>query len=475
MGSMRIRSSVPLLTAVWLLIAGPTLADENDEERCLERDFADALGDEDRCTLLFNASINLEQARLAGRAIEVREQLLERYPTCELAAQTSFHLAHAYHALTMHREALEQYEDFAAKYPKERLAIDALINAFELRLAFDEYDAAAANLHRFERNYARREPAEAAMLSLHFGLRLLEAGRHRQAREHLESSLKRYARVLQPEQRIRAEVALADTYWEQPRPNRKAAIASYRRVVGRLEGGAVLSMPAPGAADASAKARYRLALVEYEKLAAIELPPFRPRKRVPPKIARWWKRRNRDAEPDVIQFEHWAEHQFRSWLRRQTEALDTTTRALRAVAELRSPRWTIAAAARSGDAHWRLAETLAGIGPPPSLAADEQVAKVFREALQHHIERPREMALQAYEHCHRVAQTARWFGPEALHCQRRLAEIDPEGHPPLDELLPASDTGEPTVLPLPEPLLERAEQAIPDDPCYDPRNSRSER
>jgi hypothetical protein len=425
----------------------------------IDRDFADTYDESAGCDVLFNASIALEQARLAGLAIRVRRQLLERYPACSLAARTAVHLAHGYLALNMHREAVAQYEESARKYPKEREATDALINAFELRLAFGELGAAAADLHRFERNYARREPAESAALSLRFGLILAERGKWADARKQLQSYLKRYDPVIPLEERIRAELALADTHWEQRRPNRKAAVAGYKRVAAYLDRGAIGSLSDSWAASramtAVAKARYRLALVEYEKLAAIELPAFRPRKRVPPKIARWWKGRGREAEPDVIQFEYWSQHRFREWLDRQSAALRTVTDALREVAVLRSTEWTIAAAARLGDAHARFAETLETIVPPPSLARDQLLAEVFAKAMQPHVQQPRQLAFQSYEHCHRLALAAVWDGPDARHCRQRLTDLDPERYPPLDELRPPPDAGDPAVLPFPGPILER--------------------
>ena len=69
---------------------------------------------------LFNASIDFFNAKMLDKAIEVRKQIIQRYPKSPHVPAVMFALAEGYEAITSFTEAAEYYETYAANYEKTR-------------------------------------------------------------------------------------------------------------------------------------------------------------------------------------------------------------------------------------------------------------------------------------------------------------------------------------------------------------------
>ncbi len=69
---------------------------------------------------LYNASIDYFNARSLDRAIEVRKQLIQRYPKSPYVPKTVYALAESYEAIAGFEEAADQYEHYVANYEKTR-------------------------------------------------------------------------------------------------------------------------------------------------------------------------------------------------------------------------------------------------------------------------------------------------------------------------------------------------------------------
>lgn len=69
---------------------------------------------------LFNASIDFFNARMLDRAIEVRKQIIQKYPKSKFVPDTMFALAEGYEAITDFERASDYYEKYTAQFEKSR-------------------------------------------------------------------------------------------------------------------------------------------------------------------------------------------------------------------------------------------------------------------------------------------------------------------------------------------------------------------
>ena len=125
--------------------------------------------------VLYNAAIHFEAARLLGRAIQVRNVLIDRFPESQYAKRAIFLVGANFHALAFYEQAATYYERFASRFPGEdgsdcsdedreagtcAIAHEALQNAVFFRIGLGDTDKAREDARLFERSYRRRLPRE---------------------------------------------------------------------------------------------------------------------------------------------------------------------------------------------------------------------------------------------------------------------------------------------------------------------------
>ena len=124
---------------------------------------ADALPDHPKhAERLWNAGQCFQNAHLVGQALKARQQLIKEHPKDALAQKALFRVAAGYHQLAYYSKAAENYEDFAAKFPGESKATEALGNATTFRIGLGESDKAIADMDSFVKFYGSRKPQDAA-------------------------------------------------------------------------------------------------------------------------------------------------------------------------------------------------------------------------------------------------------------------------------------------------------------------------
>src|SRR4029434_10861884 len=72
---------------------------------------------------LYNAGQCFQNARLIGRAIGAREELIKTHPKDPLAQMALYRIAAGWHTLASYGKAAEFYEQFATKFPGEKESI----------------------------------------------------------------------------------------------------------------------------------------------------------------------------------------------------------------------------------------------------------------------------------------------------------------------------------------------------------------
>ncbi|MDX2014966.1 MAG: tetratricopeptide repeat protein [Myxococcaceae bacterium] len=143
---------------------------------------------------LYNASIDYFNAKMLDRAIEVRKQLISRYPKSQYVPKTLYALAEGYEAVADFSDAADHYERYAAAYEKskgpagkkaapkgkkdaaaaaqpeqvweEQKAQDALYNAGVFRDGLGQYKQALKNREKYLELWPKSKDAEAVTKSI---------------------------------------------------------------------------------------------------------------------------------------------------------------------------------------------------------------------------------------------------------------------------------------------------------------------
>lgn len=206
---------------------------------------------------LYNAAINFFNAKMLDRAIEVRKQLIRKYPLSKYLPQTVYALAEGYEAIADFAQATEFYEAYATKYAKSRgpepkksprgkrpsketagkeaaageqhweesKAQDALFNAAVFREGLGQYKQAIKNREQYLELWPNSKDAEAVEKST---LDLYEKmGNWRKVLDGLVALEKKNARDVN--KILVAEGKMASIY-ESKLKNSKAASGVYERI-----------------------------------------------------------------------------------------------------------------------------------------------------------------------------------------------------------------------------------------------------
>jgi TolA-binding protein len=165
--------------------------------------------------LLFNAARCFEAALLVGRSIEMRKELLARYPESTKFQQTLKELGEGYQGIALYDKAAASFESYATKYPRESFAPEALNNAYLFRIGLGQQEQAAADLGRYEDIYRKSDVANAARVfwSKHD---LLQDDEQRLA--HAREYLSTYAGKGGLDRQVVAEATIGQILWRQSCP-----------------------------------------------------------------------------------------------------------------------------------------------------------------------------------------------------------------------------------------------------------------
>ncbi len=248
---------------------------------------------------LFNAAIDYFNGKALNRAIEVRKQLIQKYPKSQYVPQTTYALAEGYEAIADFDPAADYYESYAAQYEKSRApgakkgarapakkgknepakpaaeqvweeskAQDGLLNAGLFREGLGEYKVALKNREKFLElwpNAKEVEPVEKSILDLYE-----KTGQWSKVTKGLEEYEKKY--VKDPSKVLTAEGRIAKIY-EEKQKNAKAARGVYNRITDYYEklGKKQRDSLEITALDAVARANFIQNEDEWKKYSALKL------------------------------------------------------------------------------------------------------------------------------------------------------------------------------------------------------------
>ncbi|MGB0678518.1 MAG: tetratricopeptide repeat protein, partial [Polyangiales bacterium] len=390
--------------------------------------------------VLYNAAISFEAARLLGRAIQVRNVLIQQYPKSSLSKKALFLIGANFHALAYYDRAAQYYEQFATKYPRENgaecteedkknntcaVAHEALMNAVFFRLGLGQDEKAIEDARLFEANYRRTLPAQTSQVVFSLGSIHKKRKTWYKLVEHYRDYLKSYRRRAMPHQVIQANVESGKAFWV--RSDKRRAEEYFRKAVGAWRGGAEkaingMDLPASEKAlhlyeakEATSEALFYLAEYKYAEFLRVRFP-------------RYSKGRS------LAQVNAWAKSKFKPWVERKRKALVAAEKEYNEIAKLKVPAWEIAAAARVGEMYRSFVDEFRDAPVPKEIESDPELFDIYVGALDEQSEPLQKVAIDKFEFCLITSTRVRWFNRWSRQCELELNKLSPQNYPLAAEL-----------------------------------------
>ena len=433
--------------------------------------------------MLYNAAIEYDAAFLLGRAMRVRERLVQIFlpRNSPWAQRALYRLAGNNHAIQVFGRAAELYEQYAeyvnnnrqvavrAAEEAHRLApnvpledpvqqaADALRQATLFRIGLGEEDRALANAQKFARYFgsdpARRRVAANVVFSIgqiytdrvaRLRRTVTTSSEERHTRDqqirqawndlvrHYEGFMRTYAASGTLDQKIQGAVALARGYWNVQ--NIRQATAFYQQAVdawGPSTGeGAAMTSPGQAtirqqlgdeAGDAIERSKDSVAEARFY-LAEVLYQRFQ-NERFP-----------RNPGTTRRAFDTWVERSLTPYIRLRQQLLDAASAKYVEVVNMHVPNWEIAAVSRLADMYFQFAQTIRNAPIPPDIQRNADLLDAYRLVLDQRTQPFMNTASEGFQRCIRTATQVHWFNEWSQLCERELYEIDRVRFPLADEI-----------------------------------------
>jgi TolA-binding protein len=181
---------------------------------------------------LYNAGICFTRARLIGQAVAARKMLVDTYPKDTRAQQALYQIASNYQQIASYQNAADYFEKFASQFPGEKMAPQALANAYQFRLGLGDYDKAIGDLNSYIKYFGAKKPDDAAAKFFQMGQVYEREGRMDELAKHLDSYIKKWGKQGGVDRLIWAHFKLGELQWKRacPQADRYGACVKIERV-----------------------------------------------------------------------------------------------------------------------------------------------------------------------------------------------------------------------------------------------------
>ena len=433
--------------------------------------------------MLYNAAIEYDEAFLLGRAMRVRERLVQIFlqRNSPWAQRALYRLAGNNHAIQVFGRAAELYEQYADYVDNNRQAAvaaaeaahrlapnvpledpvqqaaDALRQATLFRIGLGEEDRALANAQKFARYFgndpARRRVAANVVFSIgqiytdrvaRLRRTTTTSSEERHTRDlqirqawndlirHYEGFIRTYAAQGTLDQKIQGNVALARGYWNVQ--NYREATTHYTQAVEAW--GATTGEGATATSAGQATIRQQL---------GDEAPDAIERSKDSVAEARFYlaevlyqrfqsERFPRNPGTSRRAFDLWTERQLTPYIRLRQQLLDAASAKYVEVVNMHVPNWEIAAVSRLADMYYQFATTIRNAPIPPDIQHNADLLDAYRLVLDQRTQPFMNTASEGFQRCIRTATQVHWFNEWSQLCERELYEIDRVRFPLADEV-----------------------------------------
>ncbi len=167
---------------------------------------------------LYNAGLCFQNARLIGRAVQARQQLINQFPKDRLAQKALYQIASNYNQLASYRNAADYYEQFATKYPGEKEAAVALGNAYQFRIGLGDFEKAVDDINAFVKFFGGKEPQKSADSYFQMSEVYEKQNRNDELVRHLTQYLKTWGNKGTPDKAILAHFKIGEILWKKSCP-----------------------------------------------------------------------------------------------------------------------------------------------------------------------------------------------------------------------------------------------------------------
>ncbi len=418
--------------------------------------------------VMYNAAINFEAAHLLGRAIQVRQRLIETFPESENAKRAMYQVGANYHALAIYSQAAQYYEQFARRFPGEdgsscseaersagtcAIAHAALENAVFFRLGLGEEETAIEDARLYETNYRRTRPRETSQVIFSLGSIYERQGNWNRVYDHYRLFLRNYGRTALPHEVIRANVQMGRARWEldqrdQAQPAFRAATQAWERAQAGIQAAEGSdedrALWLARAREATSEALFYLAEYNFAEFRAVRFPRY-------------------SGPTTLVAVNRWSQSELFPWLQSKFTALRTAETAYNLIAPLEIPQWQIAGAARIGEMYRSIIDDVRSAPIPDEIARDPELEGIYLDALENVLNgsnpgpdgrweteddvrcsegsgsascagAPIPRALGAFEFCLTLATRVRWFNQWSQQCEQELNQLDRARFPLAAEL-----------------------------------------
>jgi len=423
-----------------------------------------------RDQMLWNSAINYESARLLGRAIQVRQALINNFGTSELARRAIYLVGANYHALAIYSSAADYYERFARDYAGEdgssctqdqrdqgtcAIAYVALENAVFFRLGLGNTDQAIADAELYERNYRRTRARETSQVIFSLGSIYERQGDWLHVFSHYHDWLHDYGRTGLPHEVIRANVQMGRAKWELDDQEHaesffRAAVSAWGHnapdAIAHAEGSDTdRALWLARAKEATSEAYFYLAEYRFQDFTALHFPRYR------------------SEHASAASVLHWQQTDLFPWLQQKFQLLHTAETAYNLIAPLEIPQWEIASAARIGHMYRIIVDDVRSAPVPDEFATDDELYGIYTDILervlngsspgedghwdtaddiactetsteQTCLQSPIRQARERFEFCLTLATRVRWFNQYSAQCEAELNNLDAARYPLAAEL-----------------------------------------
>lgn len=167
---------------------------------------------------LYDAGVCFTNGRLIGQAIRVREELIKQYPKDPLAQKALYQIAAGYHQIASYTEAARRYEEFATKFPGEKMAATALGNAYQFRKGLNDYEKAREDMDNYVKYYGTKNPKDAAAVFFQLAEIYEKQNRMDELAKHLDAYVKKWGAQGGADRQIFAHFRMGEIAWKKSCP-----------------------------------------------------------------------------------------------------------------------------------------------------------------------------------------------------------------------------------------------------------------
>jgi tetratricopeptide (TPR) repeat protein len=349
----------------------------------------------------FNAALNFERAKRIEDAIQMRLLLVNNVSGSELVPKSLYDIGLNLQALAIYSKAAEALEFYAAKFPGNDEAKEALRRATLFREGLGQLAEAEKNARAYLKLIDKSDKAKAAEIFFTLGKIYEKQEDWDRVVRHYQEFLRDYKDSGSIDLLLESYTRIGNAYMAMKKPDEKKAQGAYKAAYDSFKG---LS---PGQMEGLTTGLAAVAEARFKMGEAI----FTQLKSSPLKVK------------SLSNLKKYVEEMTNA-IRVKSEVATQARAVYIEVIEFKSPNWAIAALARIGEIFENLSDEIYNLPPPKNF--DEEQVEAFKTAMAERAEVPRSKAKEAFELCLAKARELRWFNQWSDVAERRLADLMPE-------------------------------------------------